>query len=187
MMHMQTGGSSEVLAYVSENVRRIRTEVGLSQAALADRSGISRRTVIKLEAGEANISLTGLDHLADALGVTFVDLVAAPTAPHAEINAVAWRGSKPASVATLLASVPATKDAQLWAWALEPGDRYTAEPDPEGWSELILVFEGLIRVEKESGPVELCAGDHLAFPTAQEYSYLNHGTALARFMRVVVS
>jgi transcriptional regulator with XRE-family HTH domain len=187
MMHMQTAETSAVLAHVSENVRRIRIDVGLSQAALADRSGISRRTVIKLEAGEANISLTGLDHLADALGVTFVDLVAAPTAPHADISEVAWRGSKPASIATLLASVPATKDAQLWAWSLEPGDRYAAEPDPDGWSEMILVSEGSIRVEKESGAAELGPGDHLAFPTSQQYSYVNAGDVLARFMRVVVS
>ena len=54
------------------------------------------------------------------------------------IRELAWEG-RPGSAAVLLASVPAAKDAQLWAWVLEPGDRYDAEPDPEGWSELLIV------------------------------------------------
>ena len=173
--------------HVSENVRRFRTAAGLSQVALADRAGVSRRTVVKLEAGEANISLTGLDHLADALGVAFVDLVAAPAAQRAAIREVAWRGELEGSIAVLLASVPATKETQLWAWALEPGERYDAEPDPVGWSEMLLVSEGSIRVEQESGAAELHAGDHLAFPTSQQYSYVNIGDTRASFVRVVVS
>jgi transcriptional regulator with XRE-family HTH domain len=186
MVHMQTGETSQVLARVGANVHRFRIAANLSQVALADRAGISRRTVIKLESGEANISLTGLDHLADALGVTFVDLVAASAAPHADISELAWTG-QPGSSAVLLASVPAAKDAQLWAWVLEPGDRYDAEPDPEGWSELLLVSEGSIRVEQERGDVLLHAGDHLAFGTAQQYAYVNDGDQRAGFMRVVVS
>lgn len=87
----------------------------------------------------------------------------------------------------LLASVPATKDAQLWAWTLEPGDRYDAELDPVGWSEMILVSEGSIRVEQEDGDTELHTGDRLAFPTSQQYAYANVGDTRARFMRVVVS
>lgn len=184
MQHEVTAG---VLEHVGANVRRFRMAAQLSQVALADRAGVSRRTVVKLEAGEANISLTGLDHLAGALGVTFVDLVAAPAAHHAAISEVAWRGERQGSIALLLASVPATKDAQLWAWALDPGDRYDAEPDPVGWSEMLLVSEGSIRVEQEGGAAELHAGDHLAFPTSQQYSYVNIGDTRARFVRVVVS
>lgn len=187
IMHMQNEGAARVLDHVSANVRRFRAAAQLSQAALADRAGVSRRTVVKLEAGEANISLTGLDHLADALGVTFVDLVAAPTAHHANISEVAWRGNQQGSIAVLLASVPATKDAQLWAWTLEPGDRYDAEPDPVGWSGMIFVSEGSIRVEQEGGTTELQSGHHLAFPTSQQYAYANPGNTRARFVRVVVS
>ncbi len=187
MVHMQHEEMPGVLAHVGENVRRYRTVAQLSQVALADRAGISRRTVVKLEAGEANISLTGLDHLADALGVTFVDLVAAPAAPHADISEVAWRGDQAGSVAVLLASVPAAKEAQLWAWTLEPGDRYDAEPDPVGWSEMLFVSEGSIRVEQQDGSTDLHAGDHLVFPTSQQYAYANVADTRARFARIVVS
>ena len=184
---MQPEETPVVLKHVSENVRRFRIAAQLSQVALADRAGVSRRTVVKLEAGEANISLTGLDHLAGALGVTFVDLVAAPAAHPGAISEVAWRGEREGSIAVLLASVPAAKEAQLWSWALEPGERYDAEPDPAGWSEMLLLSEGSIRVEQESGDAELHAGEHLAFPTSQQYSYVNIGDTRASFVRVVVS
>ncbi|PZF68951.1 Cro/Cl family transcriptional regulator [Curtobacterium sp. MCPF17_047] len=187
IVHANSNEAAGVLAHVSENVRRYRSAANMSQLALAERAGISRRTVIKLESGEANISLLGLDHLAEALGVTFVDLVAAPAAQHTDINEVTWRGNGPTSAATLLASVPASKNVQLWFWVLEPRDRYNAETDPEGWSEMILVIEGSVRVEFESGTTELHAGDHLAFPTSQRYSYFNAGPALVRFVRVVAT
>ena len=184
---MQTGGTSEVLAHVSANVRRFRVAADLSQLALAERAGLSRRTVLKLEAGEANISLSGLDQLADALGVTFVDLVASPTAVRTDIGAVAWRGKGADSIAMLLASVPAGKEAQLWTWSLARGDRYDAKPDAAGWHEMLLVTEGAVLIDREDGATELRTGDHLAFSSAQQYSYTNIGDGPARFVRIVVS
>ena len=187
MVHMQTDETTGVLAHVSANVRRFRTAADLSQAALADRAGISRRTIIKLESGEANISLSGLDQLADALGVTFVDLVAASAAPRTDIGEVAWRGAGADSVAMLLASVPATGEAQLWTWTLAAGERYDAEPDIDGWHEMLLVTEGSITVEREDGVSTLRVSEHLAFSSAQRYSYVNPGTERAHFVRIVVS
>ncbi len=184
---MQTSDSAEVLTHVSRNVRRLRLATGLSQAALADQSGVSRRTVIKLEAGEANISLTGLDRLAESLGVTFVDLVAEPSAPRSSINEIVWRGQHPRSVATLMASVPANKEAQLLTWALEPTERYVGEPDPAGWSEMILVFEGSLRIVTTEETVLRTAGEHYAFATSQDFSYINEGQQLTRFARIVVN
>jgi transcriptional regulator with XRE-family HTH domain len=186
MMHMRNGGDLGVLAHVGGNLRRLRAASGLSQAALAERSGISRRTIIKLEAGDANISLSGLDRLADALNATFVDLVAAPAAPRGRIDEVAWRGEGGESVAVLLASAPASTEAQLWTWTLSPGERYDAEPDPAGWHEMILVTDGGIRIEREDGHVDLDAGEHVAYSSAQRYSYLNARSTAARFVRVVL-
>ncbi len=184
---MQTSDSADVLTHVSRNVRRLRLATGLSQAALADQSGVSRRTVIKLEAGEANISLTGLDRLAESLGVTFVDLVAEPTAPRSSVNEAVWRGTHPQSVGTLMASVPANKEAQLLSWSLEPEERYVGEPDPAGWSEMILVVEGELRIKTTEETVLRTPGEHYAFATNQDFSYINQSQHLTRFARIVVS
>jgi len=177
----------DVLAHVGTNLRRLRTAAGLSQTVLAETSGISRRTIINLEAGEANISLSGLDRLAETLGVGFVDLVAAPAASTRDIGALAWRGTTPESEAVLLGSAPARSEAQLWSWTLAAGDRYDADPDPAGWHEMVVVTEGRLRIERDEGPITLAPGDHAIYSSAQSYAYVSVHDGVTRFIRNVVS
>ena len=66
ILHSQERG--DVLAHVSGNLRRFRLAAGLSQVALAEASGISRRMIVALEGGDANISLSSLDKLYGAPG-----------------------------------------------------------------------------------------------------------------------
>jgi transcriptional regulator with XRE-family HTH domain len=175
--------------HVGSNLRRARREAGLSQAELAERSGISRRTIVNAEAGEANMSLTGVDQLAGALGTTFTALVTAPSAVKSAINEVVWRGNDPASVAVIHAAAPSRLETQLWTWALGVGERYDAQPDPPGWHEMLLVTEGSLDLICETpGPVRLTAGEHVVFSSAQAYSYANASAVEhVKFVRVVVN
>jgi transcriptional regulator with XRE-family HTH domain len=186
ILHMQMP-HRDVLAHVGENLRRLRQAAGLNQTTLAEAAGISRRTIINLEAGEANISLSGLDRLAEALGVTFVDLVSAPSASTRRLDAVAWRGTAPESEAVLLGSAPARTEAQLWSWTLAAGERYDAEPDPAGWHEMVVLTEGTLRIDRDEGPITLAPGDYAIYSSAQTYAYVNVHDGLTRFTRVVVS
>jgi transcriptional regulator with XRE-family HTH domain len=186
IMHNQAG-RSDVLAHVGDNLRRLRKAAGMSQAALADASGISRRMIVGLEGGEANISLSSLDRLAEALGTTFVQMVANRRAQSRRIEAVAWRGASADSHATLLGSAPAQRGVELWSWSLAPGERYASEPDPAGWHEMVAVTEGQIRIELEDGPLAVAAGDFAIFSSAQHYAYVNDGGGVARFVRNVVA
>lgn len=184
---MQEDEESGVLTNVGDNLRRFRRMTGMSQTLLAQQSGVSRRTIINLEAGEANISLSGLDRLAAALDTTFVALVAAPSAPPTAIDEVAWRGQAADSVGTLLGSAPASSEAQLWSWSLAPGDRYDAEPDPAGWHEMILVITGQLRIQFNDTELLLHPGDHATYSSAQPYSYINDGKDITHFARAVIS
>ncbi|NMO03795.1 helix-turn-helix transcriptional regulator [Gordonia sp. TBRC 11910] len=183
---MSDDTSPDVLAHVGANVRRLRSAAGLSQQGLADAAGVSRRTVINLEAGQANVSLAALDTLAAALDTTFVSLVIAPSATRDKIDELMWRGSDSASHATLLGSAPARAEGQLWRWSLGPGDRYDAEPDPDGWHEMLFVTEGAIVVEFDAERVELGVGGHRTYSSAQQYAYVNETSATATFLRVVL-
>src|SRR5699024_807470 len=63
---------------LGEWLRHARKEQGLSQRALADRSGLSRSYVCDIERGRgAEPSLTTLDKLAAALGASRADLMRA--------------------------------------------------------------------------------------------------------------
>jgi transcriptional regulator with XRE-family HTH domain len=174
-----------VLAHAAGNLRRLRQRAGLSQAALAEASGISRRMIVGVETGETNVSLSSLDRLAEALGASFVELVADPAATPERIEAVAWRGDQADSQAVLLASAPARREAQLWLWTLGPGERYAAEPDPPGWHEMVFVIEGELFLEIEGGTRRIAAGDFAVYSSAQAYAYA--AAQRTRFLRNVIS
>jgi XRE family transcriptional regulator, aerobic/anaerobic benzoate catabolism transcriptional regulator len=64
-----------LLVELGRRVRALREERGFTQRALAETSGVSPRYLAQLEAGEANISLERLTHVATALGTSLPALV----------------------------------------------------------------------------------------------------------------
>ena len=172
-----------VLEHVADNLRRYRETAGLSQQALADAANVSRRMVVAIESGEANVSLNTLDRLAAALGVHFPDLVLQPSRPdHSRIEQLIWQGQHPDSHGTLLANAPAANGVELWDWQLMPGEAYTSEPSP-GWYEMLRVIEGELTVIRGD---EQCvrSGDFLAFPSTG-FTVANRSDKPVRFTRVV--
>ena len=61
---------SSTLPELGRNLRRVRTAAGLTQTALAKRSGIHRSYVSALESGQRNPTALTLQRLAEVLGVT---------------------------------------------------------------------------------------------------------------------
>ena len=61
----------------ARNLRRIRTEQGLTQEELAARAGVHRTFIGAVERGDRNASLRTVQRLADALGVEPQRLLAA--------------------------------------------------------------------------------------------------------------
>lgn len=59
-------------------IRELRSERQLTQEELADRVGVFRTYMSRVETGIANPTLTLIHALADALGVPVVDLFDAP-------------------------------------------------------------------------------------------------------------
>lgn len=61
---------------VGRNFARLRREMGLTQEEVAARSGFSQQYISSLERGRRNPTVITLYELAQALGVSHVDLVA---------------------------------------------------------------------------------------------------------------
>ncbi len=62
-------------ALVGRNFERIRREKGLTQEQVEERSGFSQQYISGLERGQRNPTIVTLFELAQALGVSHVDLV----------------------------------------------------------------------------------------------------------------
>ncbi|MFC0304025.1 helix-turn-helix domain-containing protein [Rhizorhabdus histidinilytica] len=60
---------------VGENFARIRQQQGLTQEQVSERSGFSQQYISGLEQGKRNPTIVTLYELAQALGVTHLDLV----------------------------------------------------------------------------------------------------------------
>jgi len=188
ILHSQAQSHApKVLAHVAGNIRRLRRERRFSQARLAELSGVSRRMIVAIERDEANVSLSSLDRLAAALGVSLAETLRPPEAPDSRrIDTIAWRGDRPGSQALLLGTAPATREAELWLWSLGEGERYASEENSEGWHEMLMVIEGRLVVEFAEGSNEIEAGDFLIFSSADPYVFANGGSGTVRFVRNVV-
>ena len=66
------------------------------------------------------------------------------------------------------------------------GETYVAEPDQQGWQELIYVIEGELSLELISGTHLVVAGTSFLFDSSSAYRYRNQGTGILRFIRNVI-
>lgn len=72
---MPKQATGRVRRIFAAQVRRLRTERGLSQERLAELTGLHRTYVGSVERGERNISIDNIERLAHALGVSAAELV----------------------------------------------------------------------------------------------------------------
>lgn len=183
-----TASSLGVLQHLATNLKAMRQAAGLSQEALAQASGVSRRMLVGLEAGEANVSFVTLDHLARTLGVSFAELIRPPAPVAGDEPTLAWRGQKEGSHALLLQAHHFGAHAvELWEWRLAVGDRYDAQADQPGFHEMLYVVDGTLTLRQRRHRTVLDAGHSLLFATDQAYAYVNEGEAPCRFVRNVLA
>jgi transcriptional regulator with XRE-family HTH domain len=65
----------DLLSYIGANVRRLRQQRGLTQAALAEALDVELRTVQRIESGKANVAISTLVEIGDLFGVKGTDLL----------------------------------------------------------------------------------------------------------------
>jgi XRE family aerobic/anaerobic benzoate catabolism transcriptional regulator len=93
----------DALQLLAARVRRLRESRGWTRSALAERSGLSVRFLARIEAGDGNISLVRLIHLAEALDTAPDVLLRAPRPRGPVIALTGLRGAGKSTVGPLLA------------------------------------------------------------------------------------
>lgn len=59
----------DIISVFSENVRRYRIKINISQEVLAERSGLHRTYISAIECGRRSIALENIQRIADALEI----------------------------------------------------------------------------------------------------------------------
>ncbi len=95
------GDSNRITAWaVAQRVREARERQGLTQEALAEKTGIARPNVVRLEQGRHLPTISTLQKVARALGLNVTTLIAPPVVTHkdrleftemAEMDLDEWR------------------------------------------------------------------------------------------------
>lgn len=180
-----------VATAVAKRVAARRKDMGLSFDALAARSGVSKGTLVQVEGGRANPSISTLCRLASALEVSVVDLIAPLDAPERAVIVVGrdgarqlWSGPLGGS-AVLLAGTPGPDMLEIWNWTLMPGERFEASVHAEGTRELIHVIDGSLLLDVAGGQNLVAAGNSAIALTDRAHAYGNPGTVPVQFTMVV--
>ncbi|MGC8487512.1 MAG: helix-turn-helix domain-containing protein [Clostridia bacterium] len=85
--------STVIGAQVGHRIRHFRKRLGLTVDQLAERVGVSRQQIVRIEAGLSGVTLARLQRISEALGVILADLMPPPGEPPEDYLQIAFRGS----------------------------------------------------------------------------------------------
>ncbi|WP_309082277.1 XRE family transcriptional regulator [Zhihengliuella sp.] len=179
--------NQEIAALIAQRVRGLRASRAWTLDDLAARSGVSRRTLVMIEQGQANPSIAVLSSIADALGVAFVSLVELGAREQVQVvrageGARLWEGNDGGS-ARLAGSLPGTTE--LWEFRMSPGEEYLGSPHPGGTKELVHVSSGELTLNVVDRTLVLGPGDAATHPADVPHGYRNEGSGPVVFSNLV--
>ena len=189
MVHYMDATGDQLAAAIGTRIRAGRLARKFTLDQMAERSGVSRRMIVKVEKGEANPSVGTLLLLGGALGIGLPSLVGERDGVSPEVTlsgdgTVLWTSPAGGS-GVLLAGTPAPDVLALWQWTLAPGDVHKSDAHSPGTREILHVISGMVTITLTGEPLQLSTGDTLTFAGDQPHSYANPGSEIATFSLTV--
>jgi transcriptional regulator with XRE-family HTH domain len=170
---MQTGASiTRALSEVGSRLKRVRTERGVTLAALSEATGISKSTLSRLESGQRRPSLELLLPISQAHRVPLDELVGAPEVgdPRVRFTPIKRHDST---------IVPLTRQpGPLQAFKMViPVSRATPDPQTHEGYEWLYVLSGRLRLVLADHDVVLSSGEAAEFDTRLPHWFGSTGDA----------
>jgi transcriptional regulator with XRE-family HTH domain len=178
--HAAGPAPSDVPPSVGENLRRLRSERGLSLEKLARASGVSRAMLGQIELGQSTPTINVVWKIARALGVPFSALLSqqgAPTTmvlPAAKARLLRSRDGSFTSRALFPADRP--RNVEFYELRLAPLAEERAEAHPAGTTENLIVTAGTLEMSVAAEQKMLATGDAIQFEADVPHVYRNPGT-----------
>ena len=172
---------------IARRVRALRDLQGLSLAALAERSGVSRSTISLIERGESSPTATVLDRLSAALGVTLASLfdqpAEAPSPVARAADQVTWTDPVSGYLRRTL-SPGADAALQLVEVHFPPGQRvaYETTTRDRDVHQQVWIIEGTMAITVGDERWTLAAGDCLAMHLDRPITFHNPTGHTARYL-----
>lgn len=159
---------------LAQAVRAHRESRGLSLGALAQKAGISKTSLSKIEAGQGNPSLEVLNRLANALDVPVGTLFGEAHRPQVHIvrqgEGQAITSDAGLSARPLLVDGRSQR-ASVYEMLLPPQAIYHSLAHLSGTQEFVFCIQGNLRIGPEGQEVDLEVGDAVYFAADLPHSY----------------
>jgi transcriptional regulator with XRE-family HTH domain len=182
-----------VTTRVAQRVRRLRTELGYSLDALAQRCEVSRSMLSLIERGETNPSAVVLEKLATGLGVPLASLFDDTTAPPHPVarrgDREAWRDPASGYVRRNISPPSFPSPIRIVEVVLPAGARVAYETGARDVviHQQVWVLDGAIEVTDGDVVHRLAKDDCLAMQLREPVGFRNRTRAPARYAVVIVA
>lgn len=177
---------------IAIRLRELRDAQGLTLAALAERSGVSRSSISSIERGESSATATVLDRLSAALGITLASLFDKPTDAPSPVSRPdtqpVWTDPVSGYVRRNLS--PLTwSPIQLVEVSFPAGQRIAYETTARNTDvyQQIWIIDGRLELTLGDTPWQLGTGDCLAMKLDQPVSFHNPGDKPVRYLVALVT
>lgn len=173
---------------ISENLKRLRAENGLSLDAVAKLSGVSKSMLGQIERGEVNPTISTLWRITNGLKISFSSLV---TRAQDDSEIVARSDVEPlveddGRVRNYPAfPFEAERGFETYAVEFDPGGSLHAEAHIAGSQEFITLHAGQLEIRVADEEHLLGRGDSIRFKADVPHSYHNPGAETASFSMVI--
>jgi len=174
--------TERMIRRVGFQIRRLRTDRGLTLQDVAGRTGVSVSMLSMLERGVAGASINTLVAVASALGVHMSDLFEQEAEPHSPVRRLdeQIQVQTAAGVLRRVAHNDSGHGLEMVVNEYAPGTASGARAVHHVGTEFGLVLDGELVVELEGVRHTLRPGDSITYRSSQPHLISNEGSALAR-------
>ena len=171
--------STDLAPIVGRNLRRLRTQRGLSLERLAKASGVSRAMLGQIELGQSAPTINVIWKIARALGIPFSALIS--TTAQSGTRLLRAQQSKRLSshdgsfVSRALFPFDEPRRVEFYELRLAGGAVEVADAHPPGTMENLVVTTGSVRIDRGEEQHLLQQGDAILFEADVAHVYRNTG------------
>lgn len=181
--------SADLAPVVGKNLRRLRTERGLSLEGLARASGVSRAMLGQVELGQSAPTINVLWKIARAVDVPFSALISttqeSPVKVLREKDAKRLTSHDGSFSSRALFPFDEPRRVEFYELVLAPKGVEAADAHAPGTVENLVVSKGQLELEVGGERYSLGAGDAILFEADKPHAYRNPGAGETRVFLVM--
>ncbi len=176
---------------IAAGIRQRRESLSWSVNDLAERSGVSRAMISKIERVEASPTASLLGRLCNALGMTLSSLIASaeetPSLPLARAKSQPlWRDPETGLRRTMVSPINSGSRVEIVQIELPPGADVAYERQQVAqYEQHIVVLDGTLSVTTEGQDITLEAGDCLFRHIGPAHRFANQARRTCRYLVVI--